>query len=281
MAQESSERPGVTEMHVRMDCNGCVNRIKKALHSVEGIYEVQVNFPQQKLTVIGRAAPEKMLRAIKKTRKIATICSHTEPGAPEQAPPAEPAPAAGGDPPAPPADAADQPPAEAPPAEAPAAPPAEQTQEPPAPQEDAAGEAKRPSPEAAGAAAVATNQPEDLPADAKDVGEIHTIHRHYHPHHGVYQDHWPGDYHPHGGYGSGGQLYEAPNYLSVIHSYSRHRPATHVSEYGYLQPPPQSVRYAVVEPYSEVDYYRSGRSSEGNNITSMFSDENPNACTIC
>ncbi|KAK1293304.1 hypothetical protein QJS10_CPB17g01197 [Acorus calamus] len=69
----------VTEIKVRMDCNGCVHKIKKALHNIDGIYDVFTDYPQQKVTVVGRADPEKILKAIKKTRKVATICSHVEP----------------------------------------------------------------------------------------------------------------------------------------------------------------------------------------------------------
>ncbi|KAE8712367.1 hypothetical protein F3Y22_tig00110257pilonHSYRG00032 [Hibiscus syriacus] len=59
-----------------MDCNGCVQKIKKALHGIHGIYEVYPDIARQKLTVIGWADPEKIVKAIRKT---VTICSHLEP----------------------------------------------------------------------------------------------------------------------------------------------------------------------------------------------------------
>ncbi|XP_028553275.1 copper transport protein CCH isoform X2 [Dendrobium catenatum] len=82
----------VTEFFVRMDCNGCVQKIKRALHNLDGIYEVYIDVAHQKLTVVGRVEPEKIVKAIKKTRKIATICTPaeatTEPSSSET-PPAE------------------------------------------------------------------------------------------------------------------------------------------------------------------------------------------------
>nr|CAD1828520.1 unnamed protein product [Ananas comosus var. bracteatus] len=111
MAQEL-ERARVTELHVRMDCNGCVQKIKKALHNIEGVYDVYIDFAQQKITVVGRANPEAIVKAIKKTKKIATVCSHTE----------LPDPAAGKSEQPPPDAAKEQaPPASEPPAETPPA----------------------------------------------------------------------------------------------------------------------------------------------------------------
>ncbi|XP_074284663.1 uncharacterized protein LOC141609522 isoform X1 [Silene latifolia] len=72
------ERPRITEINVRMDCNGCVQKIKKALHGLNGIHELYIDVPQQKLTIIGRADPQRIMKAIKKVRKVATLCSHTE-----------------------------------------------------------------------------------------------------------------------------------------------------------------------------------------------------------
>ncbi|XP_010528813.1 PREDICTED: uncharacterized protein LOC104805828 isoform X2 [Tarenaya hassleriana] len=72
------EKPRITEIKVRMDCNGCVQKIKKALHGINGINDIYVDFPGQKLTVVGWADPEKIVKAIRKTRKTATICSHED-----------------------------------------------------------------------------------------------------------------------------------------------------------------------------------------------------------
>ncbi|OMO53586.1 hypothetical protein CCACVL1_28525 [Corchorus capsularis] len=88
---ELDQKPRVTEIQVRMDCNGCVQKIKKALHGIQGIYEVYPDIAQQKLTIIGWADPERIVKAIRKTRKIATICSHSQPSeAPAAQPPEQP-----------------------------------------------------------------------------------------------------------------------------------------------------------------------------------------------
>ncbi|KAK9161642.1 hypothetical protein Syun_007983 [Stephania yunnanensis] len=111
-------KPRITEIQVRIDCNGCVQKIKKALHGINGIYDLYIDLPQQKLIVVGWADPEKIVKAIKKTRKVATICSHTE--APPDPPP-QPA-----DPPPPDQDAPPPGPDGAPPpSQEPAPPPAE------------------------------------------------------------------------------------------------------------------------------------------------------------
>ncbi|KAL8171292.1 hypothetical protein V2J09_023096 [Rumex salicifolius] len=70
--------PRITEIQVRIDCKGCEQKIKKALHGINGIYDIYIDLPQQKLTIIGWVDPEKIIKAIKKTKKTATICSHFE-----------------------------------------------------------------------------------------------------------------------------------------------------------------------------------------------------------
>ncbi|KDP27856.1 hypothetical protein JCGZ_18936 [Jatropha curcas] len=285
------EKPRVTEIQVRMDCNGCVQKIKKALHGVNGIYDLYIDVPQQKLTIIGWADPEKIVKAIRKTRKIATICSHTEPSdQPAEAPQQPPE---GGTPP-PAAEAANPPPAEAPPAEA--VPPAEPPKDPPPPENPPPEEKPSPSPVAA---EVNGNQPAQAPGP-KDVGEVHVIYHH------------PPDYGYRYGYGHsyGGQCGRYPNVyglptepryanshgpppepryptghglppeppqpIYVSHSYNTYRPSPYVTEYEYVRSPPHQTIYNRMDHYNE-DYHENTRNG---NITSIFSDENPNACRI-
>ncbi|GLJ41298.1 hypothetical protein SUGI_0854880 [Cryptomeria japonica] len=85
------DRPQVTEIQVRMDCNGCVQKIRRSLQSVQGIYKVIEDFGQQKIIVVGWADPEKVMRAIKKTGKIAKLCSHHTPEEENPEPRADPA----------------------------------------------------------------------------------------------------------------------------------------------------------------------------------------------
>ncbi|KAJ4967860.1 hypothetical protein NE237_014561 [Protea cynaroides] len=255
------EKPRITEIEVRMDCNGCVQKIKKALHGVNGIYDLYIDFPNQKVTVVGWADPEKIVKAINKKRKTATICSHIDPSQPP-AQPAEAAPTEGGQPAS---DDTNPPPKESPPAEA--APPAEPPKDPPPPENPAPE--TTPSPVAVDTAAPQqTHHPHHGP---KDIEEIHIIHHHPHDYGQGYSygGHW--NNHPI----VRGFQPEPPVY--VTHNYNTYRPSPSISEYEYVQSPPAQNRYSRTENYSE-DYQN--RSNSDGNITSMFSDENPNACRI-
>ncbi|XP_010245455.1 PREDICTED: transcription factor SOX-9-like [Nelumbo nucifera] len=240
-----SERYRIIEIQVRVDCNGCIQKIKKALNGINGIHALYIDIPQQKLTVVGWADPEKIIKAIKKTRKIATICAYTE----ASDPPAEPSE------PAPPAEAT---------------PPAEPPKDTPPPPENPPAVEMRPSPVAVDTAEA---QPVHL-SGPNDVEEIHVI-NHHHPH-----DHYYGNGYasvPDHGDGLRNQANQAPVY--VAHGYNTYRPSPYISEYEYIHSPPRRTSYSRTEHYSE-DYYYSRSNSDGNNITSMFSDENPNACRI-
>ncbi|XVF62518.1 hypothetical protein PTKIN_Ptkin09bG0014700 [Pterospermum kingtungense] len=301
------EKPRVTEIKVRMDCNGCVQKIKKSLQGIQGIYEVYPDIAQQKLTIIGWADPERIVKAIRKTRKIATICSHSEPTE-AAAQPTEPPPDGGAE-----AAAANPPPSEAQPAEAAPqpqsqpeeAPPAEPPKDQPPPENPQPEPTPTPAPEA-DADANASQQPPQ-PSGAKDVGEVHVIyhhppdygHRYGHVHN--YGGPWnrpypnsPGNFnfypepisrHPNS------QVFhhEPPQPAFVNHSYNTYKPSPYVTEYEYVHSPPRYTHYTRIDHYNE-DYhnnYSSGTNSSsssnnnGNgNITSIFSDENPNACRI-
>ncbi|XP_052207719.1 extensin-like [Diospyros lotus] len=295
------ENPRVTVIEVRMDCNGCVQKIKKALHGINGIYDINIDFPQQKLTIIGWADPEKIVKAIRKTRKTATICSHTEPSDPS-AQSTEPAPdQPTGQPPAP--DAANPPPAEAPPAEA--APPAEPPKDQP-PNED-------PPPDVP-LSTVPKETSAGQPAQAsKPTGaeEVHVIY-HHPPDHGHRYPYGHSYGHIYGGpwntYPSGPRsrqelgfqqgpstpaqvtqqgpstpVHVTHSYSTykpapyVTHSYNAYKPSPYVAEYEYVRSPPRHTHYSRPECYS--DNYHSSSNGNGN-ITSMFSDENPNSCRI-
>ncbi|KAM3253998.1 hypothetical protein ACQJBY_047863 [Aegilops geniculata] len=244
------ETPRITELHVRMDCNGCVHKIRKTLSGIDGVGEVHVDQANHKITVVGIAGPERIVRAIRKANRVPTICSHTDPAAP--APPAEggEAPAAA---PAPPAGGGEAPPAApAPPAEgeAPAAdapPPAEE-----APAEPPAAEKKEAPP----------------PAGAPATAMIYMVRDCPYSHH-AYTGHWavhPSNIH--------GVRYEydaaAPYYAAHSRSYS----PPCISEYGHVGSSAQEGRC-----YYHPAAAARGR-GDGSQITSMFSEENPNACSI-
>ncbi|KAG6422961.1 hypothetical protein SASPL_113344 [Salvia splendens] len=56
---------------IRMDCDGCVLKVKKALSGVKGAKSVDVDLKQQKATVYGYVDAKKVLAAAKSTRKKA------------------------------------------------------------------------------------------------------------------------------------------------------------------------------------------------------------------
>lgn len=198
------------------------------------------------------------MKAIKKTRKSAIICSHTQ-QSDQPAQETEPAPEGGttegGAPP----------------------PESASTQTEGAPPENPPAEEKR-APEPANEISQGSQPPKP-----KEAEEIHVIYHH------------PPDYgyrYAYGQYnqqGVGGQWNtnpigpgfrgEPPQPVNVTHSYNTYKPSPYVTEYAYLHSPPGYTHYSRPDQYSQV--YYSGNNGNGNgNITSMFSEENPNACSI-
>ncbi|GMJ02083.1 hypothetical protein HRI_003877500 [Hibiscus trionum] len=276
------EKPRITELQVRMDCNGCVQKIRKALHGIHGIYEVYPDIAQQKLTVVGWADPDNIVKAIRKTRKAVTICSHSEAAAhpPEQLP-------GQGHTVAPEAGNPTQ--SEAPPPDEPAAAPA-----PPQPEAVAAEpplENPQPEPQTPAGAGEGAGQHPNQP-----LGEVHVI-CHHPPDYG----HRYGYVHSYGGGGPWGRQYPTchsqcsfypnsqpfhhepqpqPQPPFVTHSYNTYKPSPYVTEYEYVRSPPRYSHYSRIDHYND-DYYSNYSYGNGNgNISSMFSDENPNSCII-
>ncbi|KAM1235392.1 hypothetical protein ACFX2J_004859 [Malus domestica] len=60
-------------MIVTMDCAGCENKIRSALKKMKGVDAVDVDFNMQKVTVMGWADQEKVLRAVRRTGKRAEL----------------------------------------------------------------------------------------------------------------------------------------------------------------------------------------------------------------
>ncbi|EOX92197.1 Heavy metal transport/detoxification domain-containing protein [Theobroma cacao] len=61
------------ELKVRMDCDGCELKVKKALASLSGVKSVNINRKQQKVTVTGYVETNKVLKKAKSTGKRAEI----------------------------------------------------------------------------------------------------------------------------------------------------------------------------------------------------------------
>ncbi|XP_031264519.1 extensin-like [Pistacia vera] len=294
------EKPRVTEIQLRMDCNGCVQKIKKALHGINGIYDLYIDFPQQKLTIIGWADPERIMKAIKKTRKTATICSHSEVTDSSDQPPEQPQEGGGGPPPEtanppPPSPEGGGPPPEGggPPAEAAQAaePPKDQTPPPPPenplpPPENLPPPQNPPLVVQPSPIAAETNASQQAgPSGPKDIGDVHVIY--HHPPDYAYSYGYAPSYSRHWNRYSNGQGFQqvapqGPQPTYVTHSYNTYKPSPYVTEYEYVKSPPRHQNYSRVDHYSEDYHSNNGyhNNNSNGNITSMFSDENPNACRI-
>ncbi|PIA48033.1 hypothetical protein AQUCO_01400551v1 [Aquilegia coerulea] len=61
------------ELKVRMDCDGCELKVKKALSSMKGIKSVDINRKQQKVTVTGYVEAKKVLKKAQSTGKKSEI----------------------------------------------------------------------------------------------------------------------------------------------------------------------------------------------------------------
>ncbi|CAI9118995.1 OLC1v1020645C4 [Oldenlandia corymbosa var. corymbosa] len=354
------EKPRVTEIQVRMDCNGCVQKIKKALHGINGICELYIDFPQQKITIIGWADPEKIVKAIKKTRKTAIICSHSEPPDDDHRQQTQPpdddnsADAVRGDEPPPPASNPPPQPSEAsginpgPTQHDGSSPGQEEGQQQPAeppkdPPQHLKLEAKPPKSRPKPPAPAAEEPPQaspavkmtqyHLPNKPKDVEQVHVVYHHppdygfrysYNDNHGSMNQGYNSQWHSYPPAGPGFRPEPPPpppqQPIYVTHSYNTYRASPYVTGYEYIappaatpSPPPQYIHYSRPTPpppppeythytrpppspptrytqysynsrpegYYSDDYHYYGNNGNGNgNITSAFSDENPNACRI-
>lgn len=59
------------ELKIRMDCEGCENKIKNALSSMKGVLSVDVDRKQQKATVTGYVEAKKVIKRVESTGKKA------------------------------------------------------------------------------------------------------------------------------------------------------------------------------------------------------------------
>ncbi|GAA0185004.1 hypothetical protein LIER_32292 [Lithospermum erythrorhizon] len=71
-SSRKSKKPMQTvEIKVKMDCEGCVRKVKNAVSSMKGVKSVDVNPKQSKVSVYGRVEPNKVLKKVKETGKKA------------------------------------------------------------------------------------------------------------------------------------------------------------------------------------------------------------------
>ncbi|XP_016486636.1 heavy metal-associated isoprenylated plant protein 21-like [Nicotiana tabacum] len=59
------------EIKVKMDCDGCERKVKNAVNSMKGVKTVEVNRKQNRVTVSGYIDPNKVLKSVKSTGKMA------------------------------------------------------------------------------------------------------------------------------------------------------------------------------------------------------------------
>lgn len=231
-----------------MDCNGCGNKIRKTLSAIDGVSEVYIDQATHKVTVVGMADPERLIKAIRKTKRVPTIFSHTDPAA-------EAAAAAEAQPP-PSADAEGDAQAPPPPTEPPASDAA-----PPAAAEEATP-AEAPTPENKEAKPAETKTPEAL--DATVVRTVHDYPYGY----------GHGGHRMHSGYWMANQPHPMDMHGVIRYEASPYHANAMTQRYGSV--PVQEGRY-----YSPAaEYYPARGKGDDRQITTIFSDENPNACSI-
>ncbi|XP_038987669.1 heavy metal-associated isoprenylated plant protein 21-like [Phoenix dactylifera] len=59
------------DIKVKMDCDGCERRVKHAVSSLKGVTSVNVSRKQSRVTVTGHIEPNKVLKKVKSTGKVA------------------------------------------------------------------------------------------------------------------------------------------------------------------------------------------------------------------
>ncbi|XP_057500682.1 heavy metal-associated isoprenylated plant protein 23-like [Actinidia eriantha] len=71
--QKKRKQLNTVDLKVRMDCDGCELKVKKALSSLTGVKSVEINRKQQKVSVSGYVEANKVLKKAKSTGKKAEI----------------------------------------------------------------------------------------------------------------------------------------------------------------------------------------------------------------
>lgn len=72
--RKSKRKPMQTvDIKVKMDCDGCERRVKNAVSSMKGVKSVEVIRKQSRVSVTGYVEPNKVLKRVKSTGKIAEL----------------------------------------------------------------------------------------------------------------------------------------------------------------------------------------------------------------
>ncbi|CAI0551156.1 unnamed protein product [Linum tenue] len=67
-------------LKVSVHCEGCKRKVKKILNNIDGVYTTDVDLRQQKVTVIGNVEGETLIRKLVKTGKHAELWPESNPG---------------------------------------------------------------------------------------------------------------------------------------------------------------------------------------------------------
>ncbi|XP_073157575.1 heavy metal-associated isoprenylated plant protein 21-like [Henckelia pumila] len=71
-ATRAKRKPMQTvEIKVKMDCDGCERRVRNAVRNMRGVKSVEVNRTQNRVCVSGFVDPNKVLKRVKSTGKVA------------------------------------------------------------------------------------------------------------------------------------------------------------------------------------------------------------------
>uniref|UniRef100_A0A0D3GHK1 HMA domain-containing protein n=1 Tax=Oryza barthii TaxID=65489 RepID=A0A0D3GHK1_9ORYZ len=63
----------IVEMQMNIDCDGCEDNVRKALQRLQGVDYVDVDRVRGKVTVTGSASQKKVLRAARRSGRIAVL----------------------------------------------------------------------------------------------------------------------------------------------------------------------------------------------------------------
>jgi len=63
----------IVEMHVNIDCDGCEGKVRRALERLEGVHSVSIDRMHGKVTVMGSVSQKKVLRAARRTGRLAVL----------------------------------------------------------------------------------------------------------------------------------------------------------------------------------------------------------------
>ncbi|XP_019418777.1 PREDICTED: heavy metal-associated isoprenylated plant protein 32 [Lupinus angustifolius] len=62
-------------LKVHMNCQGCMNKVRKVLRKIDGVYKVDIDAEEQKVIVVCRVNPTTMVQKLANLGKHAEICS--------------------------------------------------------------------------------------------------------------------------------------------------------------------------------------------------------------